>query len=697
MATSGAYAKKRRASLLRSLSTILDHIRTFPEDYRPELDDGIPSGPYSNHSDERTAAEAIFRRHYSQWPPTVLSQFMALSFMLANESALAGEDHPHLDGTYIKPKKPTGSEQSVILESLMLGRGSLRPVAMADPIIRAKLRYVTRHFSKYAPYENLIYTFLGSAAFDYFNLSSQEGAPKVQPHEASREEWIDLYRIDTQVRIDLELTTLAALDADQARDLVGAAWAIAALMSHLSPSVFMIEAEPYVSSTRQSSLTVSSGYNTRVLLRFRAGSFRNVLKFLQDCIAEPAFDAADLMWIAHALAAVDTVDVPYGSEQRQSAPSYRLFLSHRGADAKTDLLERLIAHDAKESVFLDCLSLANGSINRLFVYQSLVRSREAFLIETSNYAKSRWCLKEKRLAEYLHAAGILRTRTFRSVDAAWRAFDDTPAQALPAHENGHGNDDDDVSPGPMWFLYSDFHKTDRAPNAHTLQSHPHFLARVDEVMSRLHDRIESAASDWTSFASLVNTAALSLFDSIVEGARTARLKDLGTLPVDPIIAFAQLAFCMVSIGTTTTNKVESRQAADQLARLMVEFVDLTAESETGCENELAFPYLFTMIVAAALEFDRTGRNPLPSEAGRRSLAGAAMIRRRHVVFDVREDSAATRFHLRLAALLTRHGIGTVAIAQSASRMVHEQSIDGFDLSVLPCMTIYPAMAKFLDL
>lgn len=619
--------------------------------------------------------------------------------MLANESALAREDHPHLDGTYVKAKNPAGSEQSVLLESFMYGGGVLRTMAMSDPILRAKLRYAMRHFSKYVPYENLIYTFLGSAAFEYFNLASQEGAPKVQPHEASREEWIHLFRIDTQARIDLELTTLAALDADQARDLVGAAWGIAALMSHLSPSVFMIEAEPYVSSTRQDSLTVSSGRGTRVVPRFRAASFRNVLRFLEDCIAEPVFDAADLMWIAHALAAVETVDVPYGSEQLGCAPSYRLFLSHRGADAKTDLLERLIARDASESVFLDCLSLANGSVNRLFVYQSLVRSSEAFLIETGNYAKSRWCLKEKRLAEYLQCAGILRTRAFLSVDAAWKAFEATPAPPAPAHENGHRDVDGPLSPGPMWFLYSDFHKPDRAPNVHTLQSHPHFLARVDEVMSRLQDQIESVSRDRVSLAPSVHTAALLLFDSIAGDAPAARtrLKDLGALPVDTLIAFAQLAFCLVSIGTTTTNKVESRQAADQLDRLTVEFVELTPELERGCEDELAFPYLFTIVVAAALAFDRTGRNPLPSEIGRYSLVGTAMIRRKHVVFDVREDSATTRFRLRLAALLIRHGIGNVAIAQSASRLVHEQSVDGFNLSVLPCMTIYPAMANLLEL
>jgi hypothetical protein len=61
----------------------------------------------------------------------------------------------------------------------------MRRFAGSDPDIRARKRYVDRHFTKYQPYENMIYTFLGPAAFEYYSMGSREGKAKVQPHEVS--------------------------------------------------------------------------------------------------------------------------------------------------------------------------------------------------------------------------------------------------------------------------------------------------------------------------------------------------------------------------------------------------------------------------------------------------------------------------------------------------------------------------------
>src|ERR1041384_2567915 len=244
-------ARARRRAVVSSLSQIAAHLRSFPAAFRPIDDDVLDRLDYSGQlsSDYRKAFDRILSNHLASWPREVISRFMSLSFLIANEAALAREDHPDIDGTYLLSKLQTDVELAMGYEAMMFNRGALGRMARTDPMLAAKFRFVARHLSThYAPYENLIYTFLGPRAFEFFSLSSHAGRPNIQPHEASREEWLNLYKIDSQVRLERELTTLGALDPDRSKDMVGAVWGIAALMSHLSPSVFLGEGEPYVST-----------------------------------------------------------------------------------------------------------------------------------------------------------------------------------------------------------------------------------------------------------------------------------------------------------------------------------------------------------------------------------------------------------------------------------------------------------------
>lgn len=701
----------RRRSLLKSINIILGHLKSFPPEFRPTEDQSIRESDSFDDSDPqfRQTVEYIFVNHFSRWPREVLSQFMALSFMIANEAALANEDHPHLDGAYLKRGKPLDAEQALAFEGLFFGTGVLRQYAMSDPTLRAKLRFANRHFSAYFPYENLIYTFLGPCAFEYLNLNSNEGRPKIQPHEASREEWINLYKIDSQVRLDLELGTLSALDHNQAKDVVVAAWGIAALMAHLSPSVFLSETAPYVSSVREKRLTVSYGKQTKVFLSLRPRSVLNALESIADLIAaEDVLDAVDLMWIAHSSLEVESVQVPYHSELVPQRPSYRVFLSHRGSDAKLDLLRKVIEHQEREEMFLDCIILSRGCVNKLFVYQSLFSSRHVFLIQTENYSSSEWCVKEQILAEYLNSKGLLVCHKFQNVKSAWNALlDDTPSVSVRINISDPAKDEvtanTNLSPGPLWFIYSDFNKEDRAPNRKTLAQYESFIACVSEAVTLVNSAIQSGNQTGESLALVIVHATRALFEQVIasgtKGESTVdlrTLKGLPSIPTDVLIVFGQIFFGLISVGTKTGNKVESRQAADKFLHLVRELVDLASHSD-GCQDKQWFEYFIAMAVALALDFDREGRNDLPIQVNHHLCAKAATMKARHLLFDVRGRTVLSKFRLRIAALLVRYGIGTVAIVQSASNTLHDKSVDGFQLSVLPCVTLYPGMSDMLGL
>jgi hypothetical protein len=414
------------------------------------------------------------------------------------------------------------------------------------------------------------------------------------------------------------------------------------------------------------------------------------------------------MWIAHSLVEFDSVVVPYDSELLPERPSFRVFLSHRGMDAKADLAAKLAGSEAYSGVFLDCLRLPRGCVNRLFVYSSLVRSGIVYLIRTENFANSEWCLKEQRLAEYLGSKGRLDCRDFPSVEAAWSTLtreQRAPAEGLdmPAPAVAGPADVREASLGPLWIINSDFKGQDRAPNRNTLEGYQGFLSAVDHAVSLVGGAMRSSGQGRSSLASAIVEAVEPLLEQVV--ASTSRTKPgvdlltfhgLTSLPTDVLIVFGQIVFGLVSIGTRTSNKVESRQAADGFLRMVPEFVELASRAET-CKRERWVEYFVVMTVARALEFDRERRNDLPVEAGRRLCGDAATFKERHVLLDVRGRTGLAQFRLRLAAMLIRYGIGAVGIIQSASDTVHDESIDGFDLSVLPCITLYPGMAGMTGL
>ena len=332
---------------------------------------------------------------------------------------------------------------------------------------------------------NLIYTFLGPNTFEYLSLSSMEGFPKLQPHEASRVEWINLLQINSQVRLDAELRTLGTLDGERAKDLVAAAWGLAALMAFMSPSVFLTEADDHVSSVRQGAITISSGKGVRIIPAFKPSSLVDSLDFLAYSINDPIYEAVDLMWIALAMTEVEKINVPHGTELPSEKRRYSVFLSHRGLDSKADLLSRLLNDGFFGSIFLDCLHPAVGCVNRLFVFGSLVNSTVSYVVQSPNFSESTWCLKEKRLAEYLSITKRADCYIFNTVGEAWAHLTNHKSPRVQDAEVSYNASVKDPSLGPLFFIGPDFNGKDRAPNRKTLSKYPEFIAAVDRIISHL--------------------------------------------------------------------------------------------------------------------------------------------------------------------------------------------------------------------
>jgi hypothetical protein len=371
-------------------------------------------------------------------------------------------------------------------------------------------------------------------------------------------------------------------------------------------------------------------------------------------------------------------------------------------DAKTDLLSRLLNNSLSGSVFLDCLNPALGCVNRLFVFGSVVHSRAAYIIRTPNFSDSPWCLKEQRLAEYLSKRCEVDCYIFTTIDEAWdHLVTNKSVHVSDADTVSHRSSIEDLSSGPLWYIYPDFNKEDRSPNRKTLSEYPGFLEAVDRIVSGLVE------GDWRgklrsgSLVAMVAEAVQKFFDEVgslnlgeVENHEASG--SFSKLPIDALIVIGQIIFGALSVGTKTANKIESRQAADSFIRMVTEFVTLAAELKDLC-TEQSCAYFLAMTIAKALQFDREQSNPLPVEVGRRLCSDVVTFKERQVLFDVRGGSKVAEFRLRLASMLIRYGIGTVGIVQSALNTVHDKSIDGFDLSVLPCITIYPGMAGMLGL
>ena len=684
----------RRNAVKRFSGEILDYVKTIPSDFFPVEDKELDNLKLSHRDDLLPVFQYILEYHYSKWPQKILSHFMKLSFLVANETALAREDYPDLKGELLNAFRNSNGLDQLGLEHLMFGKGNIRKAAMADPVLKAKLMFCERNHSSYVPYENLLYTFLGSQAFEYFNLSSQEGRPKIQPHEVSREEWGHLLKIDKQVVLDIELQTLSARNPNQAKDMVVSYWAIFALLSYMSPSIFVAESDPYVSSIRlDGGLTVSTGQGTRVMPVFKPLSVTMGLEFLINSIEKTAFDASDLFWIACSFLYVNNVNVPYGLQVLPERKTFEIFLSHRGKDSKARLAKFMKSHGVGKSYFLDCFVIAESCINKIHIFRSVISSKSLFLIKTKGFYESSWCLKEMELARYLASKQIIDLKEFDSLDSAIKTLD---GLGLKNDFRSHLFSSDEVpfsfdTIGPLGIINSDFNKEDRTPNRESLKEYSSFLTCLEKGLKHLFGVRSHLGHDMVEYRKVV----LRFISELIKELQNSLKDPLGSDSDELITTFGMYVFGAFSIGSSTNSKVESRDSVDKISRITYEFKELIARE--GPETKRLWLEYYCLIIAAiSIDSNREKSNTFVFYLTKAICKQLVVLGNGKVLLDMRIESSIRVFRLRLAILLIKHGVGTIGIIQSSNELVHNTSIDDFPLSVLPCITVYPDMEGIIE-
>jgi hypothetical protein len=564
-------------------------------------------------------------------------------------------------GKEAKPSAKGEEETSQEEDSLF---GPIDPANMQKFLIQEAERRVRQQNT---PFGNTISTLLGPNALQWLAAESVEGHAKIQAHEFSRTGWADLSSIDNQIRIEQELLDIGKRNEEDAKIVVALCWSIAALASFVEPWVFLSEADAHLSSDREGQFTVSYGLATRTLVGFDTDSMRSVVRLLHDALEEPEFMACDLMWIASGLAKVRTVSSGHTGPVEPVREEFSIFLSHRGQDAKKLLAENVMKQGEQHAIFLDCLTLPRGLINRKFVFESLAKSKRIFIVETPNYEKSAWCRKERWVAESMQRLDLASVQRVPLAEAT-SAIDVSGIPARPRQPARAFH----YPIAPRILKDADYWA--RKPNKHSLAQRgmpTDFLTKIEGFIAGA-----ACATDAAKHVAKLMKALL---------ATRPKLD-----PIDPWSAALQYAVAAFGLGLFARSEMDVRRGIDQMNGALGAMISEKVFDDAIFQKN---PSGYLTLICAAVLLDLTGFTlKEDSEAEiQAAVRDVATLKSGTLLLDVRVPGAKRNLHLKLLLALVTNNIGSVGIVQSAADMVHELEVGGRSLSVLPCVTLHPGM------
>ena len=665
----------------------------FPEGYVPDQtrfeDFGGAIGTASEAFLSNKQAQAKLREIIKAWPPGFHSAFLETSGNLGQALSAYGSQarapigFPDMMAAGIRDpdilklmlqaggiakevevvRKGKGNQPAE--EASFLSPNSLPQVLFAEIERRVRLQR--------APFGRTITTLLGHNALQWLAAESYEGFAKIQPHEFSRTGWSHLFSIRDQISIEQELLCFGKLNEETAKIVVALCWTASALASFMEPGIFLSEAEAHLSSDREGQLTVSYGLATRTMVSFDPSSMRNIVEVLRESLAEPELKACDLMWIAGGLARIRTIKSGHGAPTEPHSERYSLFLSHRGEDAKRLLADKVMALGEEHAVFLDCLTLPRGLINRKFVFDSLLRSQRILLIESPNYDKSEWCRKERWLAKEMQR---LRLACVESVSVA---------DAVKIVEGSRGRS---KLRKPVVVLdypvaqriLKDIDYWARHPNKHSLTEKGISIDFLKSIEGFLETRLPLSG-----LRSVVGAGqeVLKLFAALLSSAPKAD-------PIDPWSTALQYAVASLGIASCANSKMDVRRGIDQMNAALGQIASGgIIEHPLFQENVAA--YLAFISAAVTLDLARFTLAPRMEVEIKEAVGDAAVLRDGTLLLDVRFQGARRDLHLKLLLALVMNNIGSVGMIQTAGDTVHELEIDGNSIAILPCVTLHPGM------
>lgn len=534
-------------------------------------------------------------------------------------------------------------------------------------------RYVRR---KLTPFANTISTLLGSNALMWLAAESRTGDAKLQPHEYSRANLKDLETIGVQVAIEQELLELGAIEEQSAKMVVCLTWALASLASFIDTAVFMTESDLYVSSVRNHGLTMSYGPATETITAFDTDSMRSVISLLRAGLEDDLLLASDLMWMATGLSRIRLIHAGLAEPTPPTYERYAMFLSHRGPDAKSALSRELLAAGGANRVFLDCLALPHGVVNKRFVFESLALADETLIVDTPNFNESLWCRKEAWFADFLARQGLasyervsLDTALVRSAVAATNTkppnvFTESLEQSISTR------------------IVRDNDEWSRTPNRFSLKEHGIDTGCLDSAAEFFSGNAAAVMNE-----DLVSASISAMLNAVLESDKKVQNAELWSTAL-------QYAVAMISVDEKARSTVEIRQCVDQMNQVVAKLLAQVSDHLPNF-SESAVTYMTMIASAVAIDMARFTLQQRTIAIIAPLLTDDIYLRDHTLLLDVRTAELDRDFRLRLALLLVDENIGSVGIVQSADDPVHESIVDGQPVSVLPCVTMYPGMESVL--
>jgi len=545
------------------------------------------------------------------------------------------------------------------------------PLGMREAMLNELRR---RSIARRAPFARTLTTLLGPDALLCLTADGSEGFGRMQPHEFSRVGWPTIWSIENQLAIEQELLSLPPDAEHLAKIVVALSWTLVALAGFIPPAVFLGESMPHISSERAGRYTISSGTGTHTLVAFHTSAMVALVRILAEALRSSMLNAADLMWIGAGVVRMRDVQSGHAPALLPKQDCFGLFLSHRGRDSKRTLSEAVQTLPPTHGIYLDCLTLPRGEVNRSFIFGSLARSEQVLLVDTENYDESTWCRKEAWFAEALAANGLATIRRLKLAEAQAHVVAkgaETVRKRIPQ-----------VLPyliAPR--VLSDLDYWARTPNLHSLKESGHGTGSLAPLQSLLAQAGHAEDPVWVQS---LGSAVMATLSAIVAEVPDAKVFDLWASAL-------QLSLAAFASTSAARSKVEVRRGVDQLNAALRSVLGARLHVDPVFRDQPA-SYLALLASASAIQLCEYKLDPRMIPAVRLALGGAAVLYDGVILLDVRDPGPERDFRLRLAAKLAKSNLGTVGLIQDALDSVHQRRIDDLPLEMLPCVTLYPGMA-----
>lgn len=553
-------------------------------------------------------------------------------------------------------------------------------------------------------YAKTVTTLLGPRVFNWLLTPGQEGLCKLQPHEMSRANWYLLWQMRHQIGLEHELRRMGAFDPQQSKLVSAAAWTMAALAAHMHQSVFVSEGEGHLSAVTAGSLTVSLGRGTETIAALWPSSMQRVIKVLREAVVSETVDACDMMWVAAGMARVMAHSAGR-SEPETDAYEYLLFLSHRGSDVKKELTQSILQLGVPPEVFLDCVSLPRGLVNRHFVFRSLARSGVVLVVDSPHFNESAWCRKEAWLAEALarhdqvkliRVAGYERAIPYIELAAKIdepTAPDDGTREVALAQEGFENDDEGRDTPWVCNRILRDIDYWARTPNLYSAKEKGLPVDFFEPMLNWLRAECERPTADTDALRTSLLAHVDPLFSdlaAVINRLESTPRQDGLYAASDLCAAAAQLTVAALSLRTRAYSKMETRRRIVALNRVIVRIIQ-QAQNTPDPGTEKLLNYFLLAAGATTLDLAGEDRFELPRLGLNQLVSGVAICRDGLLLLDVRKPGPGRDSILKLVLLMVTHDLGSVGVLQDGAAPVHHTVIDGASLEVLPCVTLYEGM------